>query len=118
VYIFWIIDDNDCGAVGGMNGWQLKPKYTDETCPSAAYFTTNPTFPDPGSNLSRRFRKPTTNRLSYVAPQAKVVEALGLRGVESYIVLDIPLAEGRGLSAIRASWLAFAPKCFLRIHFC
>jgi hypothetical protein len=29
--------------------------------------TTNPTWPDPGSNLSRRGGKPATNRLSYGA---------------------------------------------------
>jgi hypothetical protein len=35
------------------NDWQGKPKYSEETCPSAALSTTNPTWPDLGSNASR-----------------------------------------------------------------
>jgi hypothetical protein len=30
--------------------WQGKPKYSDKTCPGATLSTTNPTWPDPGSN--------------------------------------------------------------------
>jgi hypothetical protein len=38
------LDDNDdCGAISGMNEWQGKPKYSEETCPSAAMSTTDPT---------------------------------------------------------------------------
>jgi hypothetical protein len=44
--------------------WQRKPKYSYKTCPSATLPTKNPTWPDPGSNPSRRSRKPATNRLS------------------------------------------------------
>jgi hypothetical protein len=29
-------DDDDCGAVGGMNDWLRKPKYLEKTYPSAA----------------------------------------------------------------------------------
>jgi hypothetical protein len=47
--------------------WQGKPKYSEETCPSATLSTTNPTRPDPGSNPGRRDGKPATNRLSYDA---------------------------------------------------
>jgi hypothetical protein len=36
-----------------------------ETRPSAALSSTNLTWPDRGSNLSRRGGKPATNRLSY-----------------------------------------------------
>jgi hypothetical protein len=36
-----------------------------KTCPSAALSTTNPTWPDPGTNQGRRGAKPATNRLSY-----------------------------------------------------
>jgi hypothetical protein len=36
-------DDDECGEIGGMLG-------REETCPSAAMSTTNPTWPDPGSN--------------------------------------------------------------------
>jgi hypothetical protein len=28
--------------------WQWKPKYSEKTCPSATWSTTNPTWPDPG----------------------------------------------------------------------
>jgi hypothetical protein len=36
-------DGDDCGAIGGMNEWQEKPKYSEETCHSAALSTTDPT---------------------------------------------------------------------------
>jgi hypothetical protein len=44
--------------------WQGKPKYSEKTCPSATLSTTNPTWPDPGSNPGRRNGKPVTNRWS------------------------------------------------------
>jgi hypothetical protein len=44
--------------------WQGKPKYSEKTCPSAT-LSTNPTWPDSGSNPGRRGGKPATNRLSY-----------------------------------------------------
>jgi hypothetical protein len=47
--------------------WQRKPKYSEETCPSATLSTINPTWPDPGSKPGRRDGKPATNRLSYGA---------------------------------------------------
>jgi hypothetical protein len=40
-------------------------KYSEKTCPSATLSTTNPTWPDPGSNPGRRCGKPANNRLSY-----------------------------------------------------
>jgi hypothetical protein len=45
--------------------WQGKPKYSEKTCPIATLSTTNPTWPDPGSNPGNRGGKPATNRLSY-----------------------------------------------------
>jgi hypothetical protein len=45
--------------------WQGKRKYSEKTCPSATLSITNPTWPDPGSNLSLRPRKLATNCLSY-----------------------------------------------------
>jgi hypothetical protein len=42
-----------------------EPKYSEKTCPSAALFTTNPTWPDAGSNQGRRAKKTATNLLSY-----------------------------------------------------
>jgi hypothetical protein len=47
--------------------WQGKPKYSEKTCPSVTFSTTNPTWLDPGSNPGRRGGKPATNRLSYGA---------------------------------------------------
>jgi hypothetical protein len=47
--------------------WQGKPKYSEKTFPSATLSTTNPTWPDPGSNPGCRGGKPATNRLSYGA---------------------------------------------------
>jgi hypothetical protein len=45
--------------------WQGKPKYSEKTCPSVTFSTTNPTWADPGSNPGRRGGKPATNHLSY-----------------------------------------------------
>jgi hypothetical protein len=36
------------------HNWQWKPKYSEKTCPSATLSTTNPTWPDLGSNPGRR----------------------------------------------------------------
>jgi hypothetical protein len=36
-----MIDDYDCRAIGAMNEWQGKPKYTEKTCPSTALATTD-----------------------------------------------------------------------------
>jgi hypothetical protein len=48
-----MIDEGDCGAIGRIT--QRK------TCPSATLSTTNPTWPDPGSNPDHRCGKPATN---------------------------------------------------------
>jgi hypothetical protein len=47
------------------NNWQGKPKNSEETCPSAALFTTNPTWPNPGPTPGLRGGKIAINRLSY-----------------------------------------------------
>jgi hypothetical protein len=60
-----MIDEGDCGAIGGMKIGRGKPKYSEKTC--ATLSTTNPTLPDPGSDPGRRGGKPATNRLSYGA---------------------------------------------------
>jgi hypothetical protein len=36
-----------CGEIGGMKIVQGKPKYSEETCPSATLSTTNPIWPGP-----------------------------------------------------------------------
>jgi hypothetical protein len=38
-----MIGDDDWAAVGGMNAWQGKSKYSEKICTSAALLTTNPT---------------------------------------------------------------------------
>jgi hypothetical protein len=53
--------------------WQVKPKYSEKTCPSATLLTTNPTRPDLGSNRGRRGGKPATNRLSYGAASKGII---------------------------------------------
>jgi hypothetical protein len=45
--------------------WQGKPKYLEKTRPSATLSTTNPTWPDLGSNPGSCGGKPATNRLIY-----------------------------------------------------
>jgi hypothetical protein len=49
--------------------WKGKPKDSEKTRPSATLSTTNPTWPDLGSNPGRRGGKPATNRLSYGTAQ-------------------------------------------------
>jgi hypothetical protein len=45
--------------------WQGKPKYSEKICLSATLSTSNPTWPDVGSNLGRHGGKPVTKCLSY-----------------------------------------------------
>jgi hypothetical protein len=53
--------DYDYGEIGGMIGrGKGKPKYSEKTCPSAAFSTINPTC-----CLDRRSEKPATNRFIY-----------------------------------------------------
>jgi hypothetical protein len=54
--------------------WQGKPKYSEETCPSANLSTTNPTWPDLGSNLGRSGGKPATNRRVYTESSLTKIE--------------------------------------------
>jgi hypothetical protein len=69
-----------CACPGWLWGWRIirwnedwhgKPKYSETTCPSATLSTTNPTWPDPGSNPGRRGGKPATNRLRYGAARPR-----------------------------------------------
>jgi hypothetical protein len=48
------------------NAWQGKRKFSEKTCSSAALSTTNPTWPDQGSNPGHRGGKPATNRISFL----------------------------------------------------
>jgi hypothetical protein len=36
-------DGDDCGVISGMNEWQEKPKYSEETSLGAALSTIDPT---------------------------------------------------------------------------
>jgi hypothetical protein len=60
LYQPWMTDGDDYGAVSGMNEWQGKQKNSENTFPSAALSTTDPTRLDPGL----RRRKPATDRLT------------------------------------------------------
>jgi hypothetical protein len=42
-YIITAAYGDDCGAVSGMVDWQGKLKHSEETCPSAALSTIDPT---------------------------------------------------------------------------
>jgi hypothetical protein len=57
------MDDDECGAVGGMSGRGNRSTRT-KTCPTATLSTTNPTPRHLGSNTGRRGGKPTTNGLT------------------------------------------------------
>jgi hypothetical protein len=69
--IYWPIvpAPGDCedGEFGRMKIGRGNRKYSEKTCPSATLSTTNPIWPDAGSNPGRRGGKPATNRLSYGA---------------------------------------------------
>jgi hypothetical protein len=39
LYQSWMVDSDECGAIGGINEWQWKPMYTEETCPCALTIT-------------------------------------------------------------------------------
>jgi hypothetical protein len=58
-------DDRWVWSIWWNENWQGKPKYLEKTRPSATLSTTNPTWPDLGSNPGSRSGKPVTNRMSY-----------------------------------------------------
>jgi hypothetical protein len=57
LYQPWMIDGDDCGAVGGMND-KGKPKYLEKTSLITVLSITNITWLGPGSNTGHRERKP------------------------------------------------------------
>jgi hypothetical protein len=59
-----MIDEGDCGAIGGMKIGRGNQSTRRKPAPSAILSTTNPTWPDPCANTGRRGGKPATNRLS------------------------------------------------------
>jgi hypothetical protein len=60
-----MIDSDDCGAISGLNEWQGKLKYSEETCLNVTLSTTDPTGLGPGSNPGPCGGKPATDRLRY-----------------------------------------------------
>jgi hypothetical protein len=60
------------------NEWQGNPKYSEKSCLDATLSSTNPTWPDLGSNLDRRGGNPVTNCLTYVT--ANQAPRLRMRG--------------------------------------
>jgi hypothetical protein len=62
-----MIDDDHCGAIGGMKIGRGNRSTRRKPAPAPLWPPQNPTCSDPGSNPSRRGGKPATNRLSYGA---------------------------------------------------
>jgi hypothetical protein len=62
-----MIDEGDCGAVGGMQieYWQGKPKYSEKTCPSAPLSTTKSHMTRHGLEPEPPMWETSDNRLSY-----------------------------------------------------
>jgi hypothetical protein len=80
-----------CWRIWWNEDWQGKPKYSEKIRPSAALSTTNPTWPDPGSNAGRRGGKPATNRLSYGAGRRMARFRIS---AESGILCSLPFQGG------------------------
>jgi hypothetical protein len=59
--------NNEIEMKRNRNVWKCNRNQSEKTCASATLSTTNPTWPDPGSNPGRRGGKPATNHLSYGA---------------------------------------------------
>jgi hypothetical protein len=92
LYQPWMVDGDNCGAINGMNKWQGKPKYPEETCPSATLPTADPAWLDPGSNPGRHGEKPETNclRHSLVVPQERrQISTYHIRPVVSCYVIQV-----------------------------
>jgi hypothetical protein len=66
-----MIDDGDCGGIGGMRIGR-ENQSARRKLPSATLSTTNPTWHDPSSIPARRGGKPATNRLSYGAAMYRI----------------------------------------------
>jgi hypothetical protein len=66
-------DDRYVWSSQWNENWQGKPKYSEKNCPGPTLSTTDPTWPDLGSNPGRRGGKPATNRLSYAKAYDDVI---------------------------------------------
>jgi hypothetical protein len=85
--------------------WQGKPKYSEKTCLSATLSTTNPTWPDLGSNPGRRGWKPATNRLSYGTANTNVSRiSLSPANASSEYIHPSCTAEGWALMPASSRW--------------
>jgi hypothetical protein len=65
LWLFVPAPDDDCGEFGGMRIDRGNRSTRRKPAPSATLSTTNPIWPDSGSNPGLRGGKPATNRLSY-----------------------------------------------------
>jgi hypothetical protein len=84
-----------------------KPKYSEETCPSAALSTTNPTC-CPDANPGHRGGKPATNRLSYGTASVTVRTWLACELVRCL------LRFSKGSFKLRIIILTYGAEPFLR----
>jgi hypothetical protein len=69
-------DDRWVWSMWWIENWQGKPNYSEKTCPSATWYTTNPTWPDIRSNPGRCCGKQATNSLSYGTALRGVLDSL------------------------------------------
>jgi hypothetical protein len=88
---------------------QGKLKYSENTCPNATLSTTNPTWPDPGSNPGRRGGKLATNRLSY---GMALWESKWQKVGENCIMRSLYLSSGmnKAISWGKLGWARFVAR--------
>jgi hypothetical protein len=79
LYKLQMIDEGDCGAIGGMKIDRGTRSTRSKPAPAPLCSPQNPTWLDPGSNPGRRGGKPATNRLSYGAALRLSALLAGLR---------------------------------------
>jgi hypothetical protein len=88
--------------------WQRKPKYSEKTFPTATLSTTNPTWPDLGSNPGRLGGKPATNRLSYGMVPRNVVNQKAQRCIILSVVFNRESHEVKCKASLKRS-----DRCFI-----
>jgi hypothetical protein len=70
-------DDRWAWNIWWNENWQGKPD-SEETCPSATLFTTNPTWLELGWTPDHRDGKPASNRLSYITAMVRMIAMVDL----------------------------------------
>jgi hypothetical protein len=102
------VPDDRCWSVWSSRwneNWQEKPKYSEKTCPSITFSTTNPTRSDLGSNVGRCSGKPATNHLSYGTNLQHCLERLSVLLLREYM-------SDRIVGVLAARFDVFVPVFF------